>query len=82
MADTITTFNDGTPVLEHTNGQPSIKTARLLLNWRCNDCDSETQQHLGEIPEAGTAICEHCGEDMELLNHVSISDTSSLVLPQ
>lgn len=81
MADT-PTFDNGKPIIELTGGQPRIRTGNLLLNWRCEDCDSESQQPLTDIPEAGGAICEHCGEDMELLDHVSIADASGLALPQ
>jgi hypothetical protein len=51
-----------------------IPVSKITLLWVCpnRDCDEEVAQPLGEIAEAGTAICPECGDDMELKEYVEV----------
>jgi hypothetical protein len=55
-------------------GKKRIPVSKITLLWVCpnKNCHEEAAQPLGEIAEAGTAICPECGDDMELKEYVEV----------
>jgi len=49
-----------------------IRVDKIVLNWRCEECNETAQQHLCNIVEVGTAICPECDNDMELEEFITI----------
>ena len=52
----------------------TIPVSKITLLWSCTECKVQAEQPLGEIVEAGTAICPECGEDMELYDDVLVGE--------
>ena len=43
-----------------------IRVDKIILNYTCENCKETGEQFLCDIVEVGTAICQECGDDMEL----------------
>lgn len=53
----------------------TVDPSRITLIWKCGAENSQShtstitsEQSLADIVSAGTAICEECGDDMELVS--------------
>lgn len=51
----------------------TIPVSQITLLYTCHPCNERASQELGQITEAGTAICPECGNDMQLDESVDVS---------
>lgn len=56
-----------------------MKTGDITLNWSCEPCHTQSVQPLWDITEVGTAVCEVCGDDMALEDHVAVNPDSQVM---
>jgi DNA-directed RNA polymerase subunit RPC12/RpoP len=51
-----------------------IETSKVTLNYVCVECNTTSQQRLSDLVCDGTAICENCGDDMDLTDVVDVAE--------